>query len=178
MTARERSRIQTRERVVRAARELFLAQGFSGTTVRDIADRAGVSVGSVMVVGDKNALLVEVFDTLIAAEHDAVAVPTGETPARRALDLVRPFIRIFTTHSDLSRTYAATLVSGGHAAGVFAELARRLIDEFVAAGATPGQARAMHAAYLGVLFIGAGRGADHKALERELTTVFDAIGGA
>jgi len=37
----------TRNRVVEAARELFDTQGYQGTTIREIARHAGVSVGSV-----------------------------------------------------------------------------------------------------------------------------------
>jgi AcrR family transcriptional regulator len=44
---RESRKQATRERVLAAARELFQEAGYDAATVREIADRAGVSVGSV-----------------------------------------------------------------------------------------------------------------------------------
>ena len=40
-------KVATRQRVIEAARELFDTQGYQGTTIRDIARNARVSVGSV-----------------------------------------------------------------------------------------------------------------------------------
>jgi AcrR family transcriptional regulator len=176
--ARDHNRAETRQRVIRAAGELFLVDGFSGTTIREIAERAGVSTGSVMAVGDKGTLLVDVFDAFIAAAHDAAKAPTGNRVAERALDIVRPFVQIFTTHPELSRAYASTLVGGVRTAEVFDGLAARLIDEFVAAGSTSDQARAMHAAYLGTLFLSTSREPDRDVLESDLARLFTAIAGA
>ena len=44
---RQTRKNETRNRVIKAARELFDTQGYQGTTIRDIARQAGVSVGSV-----------------------------------------------------------------------------------------------------------------------------------
>src|SRR3954464_1731377 len=45
--ARQSQKEATRNRVILAARELFDEQGYQGTTIREIARQAGVSVGSV-----------------------------------------------------------------------------------------------------------------------------------
>jgi AcrR family transcriptional regulator len=45
--ARQTQKEATRRRVMEAARELFDTQGYQGTTIREIARHAGVSVGSV-----------------------------------------------------------------------------------------------------------------------------------
>jgi AcrR family transcriptional regulator len=47
LTARQSQKEATRRRVMDAARELFDSQGYQGTTIREIARGAGVSVGSV-----------------------------------------------------------------------------------------------------------------------------------
>jgi TetR/AcrR family transcriptional regulator, cholesterol catabolism regulator len=44
---RQTRKNETRNRVINAARELFDTQGYQGTTIREIARHAGVSVGSV-----------------------------------------------------------------------------------------------------------------------------------
>jgi AcrR family transcriptional regulator len=47
LTLRQTQKEATRRRVMDAARELFDSQGYQGTTIREIARSAGVSVGSV-----------------------------------------------------------------------------------------------------------------------------------
>src|SRR5437660_899671 len=47
LTPRKTQKEATRRRVMDAARELFDSQGYQGTTIREIARGAGVSVGSV-----------------------------------------------------------------------------------------------------------------------------------
>jgi len=51
-TARQTQKEGTRRRVLAAAKELFDNQGYEGTTIREIARRAGVSVGSVFTTFD------------------------------------------------------------------------------------------------------------------------------
>lgn len=52
----------TRNRVIAAARELFDTQGYQGTTIREIASHAGVSVGSVFTTfASKGEILSQVM---------------------------------------------------------------------------------------------------------------------
>jgi TetR/AcrR family transcriptional regulator, cholesterol catabolism regulator len=52
----------TRQRVIDAARELFDTQGYEGTTIREIARHAGVSVGSVFTTfASKGEILSQVM---------------------------------------------------------------------------------------------------------------------
>ncbi|MGJ7901134.1 TetR/AcrR family transcriptional regulator [Lysobacter sp. 1R34A] len=44
--SREESQAQTRARLIETARQLFVANGYAGTSIRDIADRAGYSQGA------------------------------------------------------------------------------------------------------------------------------------
>jgi len=53
----------TRNRVIDAARELFDSQGYQGTTIREIARQAGVSVGSVFTTfASKGEILSQVME--------------------------------------------------------------------------------------------------------------------
>jgi AcrR family transcriptional regulator len=71
----EEERRATRRRVVAAARRRFLAQGYSGTTVVDIAREAGVAVQSVYKAGtSKAALLQLVVDAAVAGDDEDVKV--------------------------------------------------------------------------------------------------------
>lgn len=69
----ERSRL-TRERIVAAARDLFVAQGYGVTSLQEVADRAGVAVQTVyFVFRNKRALFKDVVDTSIAGDAEPVA---------------------------------------------------------------------------------------------------------
>ena len=137
MTSREDARLATEGRVTESAEKLFLRDGFRATTVRDIAVDAGVSVGSVMKVGDKSALLVSIFDRSIARMHQDRATPEVRQSAHveseplmdRLYAALGPFLEIFASQMELAREYAAALVSGTHQSVVFEELAVVLIGE-------------------------------------------------
>lgn len=56
--ARERSRIETRKRLMEKGAELFAERGFANTRATDVAKAAGVAVGTLYLhFGDKRALL-------------------------------------------------------------------------------------------------------------------------
>ncbi|MEW2396400.1 TetR/AcrR family transcriptional regulator [Streptomyces sp. NPDC046862] len=161
----ERRRI-SREKVLAAAERLFREQGFDATTVRQIAAEAGLSSGSVMAVGDKQGLLVAIFDGWIDAVHQERDRGRSEQPSADAVDavdhvigLIEPFLEYFARDLELSREYAATIVRGRHESAIFLNLGLTLIgeiqqllsraghDEDQAGGA----ARAIYFAYLGIL---------------------------
>ncbi|ALJ19716.1 TetR/AcrR family transcriptional regulator [Microbacterium sp. No. 7] len=183
---REESRVTTRRSVLAAADHLFRERGFGMTTIRDIADASGVSVGTVMTAGDKNALLIQVFDALIEEEHARSAPRPTEGPCPdRILAHVQPFVEIFTSHPDLSRVYASILVSGTHDSELFTRLAALLRDEVGTILRTHGcadaehagiRAEAIHAAYVGALFTwSAQRRVDHDRILAQLHRTFAAI---
>ncbi|MFG1654778.1 TetR/AcrR family transcriptional regulator [Micromonospora sp. NPDC049275] len=74
----ERSR-RTREKVVEAARELFVAQGYGATSLQEVADRAGVAVQTVyFVFRNKRTLFKDVVDTSIAGDTQPIATMERE----------------------------------------------------------------------------------------------------
>jgi len=178
-------REETHARVVAAASRLFLDRGYRATTVRDVAAAAGVSVGTVMTVGDKDALLVATFDALIGELQDG----PGEEPTRTGpsaqgtpddaveavLAVVDPFLGLFATHLDLAREYGAVLMTGRHPGGVFGELVPTFLARIQAAlEAAPGGprdpaggARTVYLAYLGSLLAWAGQGTSDVSVARE-----------
>lgn len=167
---RHEQREATRAHVLAVATRMFEERGFDATTVRDIAQVADVSVGTVMAVGDKAALLVETFDRRIAEVHDKraaqAAAGTDGDVVGALLDVFAPFVEMFSANPSLAQAYAAALVSGKHRAGVFHELAvalrREISQTLQRAGQAPEEADraalAVHLAYLGTLFMSAGTG--------------------
>jgi len=177
----------TRERVLAAADRLFRERGFEAATVRNIADASGMSVGSVMAVGDKNGLLVQIFDGLIEAGHERPTPDSGDDAscAWRIVDLVRPFVSLFASRQDLSRVYASIQVSGKEPSPLFSRLAVLLVDDIAAAilrhGCTPVEAvaptaQAIYFAYIGTLFSWSARPTiDENELTDSLHATFAAI---
>ncbi|MBB2956532.1 TetR/AcrR family transcriptional regulator [Pseudoclavibacter helvolus] len=190
---RAETKQMTQSRVIDAAEQLFDRRGFAATSVRAIAEGAGVSVGTVMSVGDKGALLVCVFDRLIERAHEdrrppSVAVGTDPRSGRtrRPLDsaapldacpdrlavLTAPFVSLFTRRDDLARIYASILVSGGHESSLFSVLATRLTEEFrtvitergcTSPSEAAAKAGALYFAYVGLLFTASARRATDPA---------------
>ncbi len=82
----ERARL-TRQRLLAAARDAFVARGYAGTTMRLIAAGAGVSVPTAeLLFRTKAGLLKAAIDVAIAGDDEQVPVLDREwtTPARRA----------------------------------------------------------------------------------------------
>ena len=90
----EKSRL-TRQRILRAAYELFVDQGYGATTLQGIAARAGVAVQTIyFAFGNKASLLNELVDVTIAGDdepiptmqrdwfRDALATETAEAHLR------------------------------------------------------------------------------------------------
>lgn len=79
MGLRETNKQDKRERLSRAARELFSEQGFDDTTMRQIAERAGIGVGTIFLYApDKQGLLFLLFsDAVLDVQRQAFAsLPT------------------------------------------------------------------------------------------------------
>lgn len=108
---REQRARQTRRRIIAAAHELFLEQGYAAATVQQIADRADVAWQTVYsVFGSKPAILSAVFDVAVAGDDAPVAVSD------------RPFVRAINqaqAPSEKARIFAEHLrEAGARTAGV------------------------------------------------------------
>ena len=78
-TMRERQAQLTRDEILRAARRLFAQRGYARTSVRNVADEAGVSAQTVYdSIGSKQALVARLND-LIDAEAGIGAIVEGAT---------------------------------------------------------------------------------------------------
>lgn len=70
---------ETRRRIIEAAGELFVGQGYGATKLQEIADRAGVAVQTIyFVFRNKPSLLKELVDVAIAGDDEPV--PTMDRP--------------------------------------------------------------------------------------------------
>ncbi|MFC4114958.1 TetR/AcrR family transcriptional regulator [Nonomuraea zeae] len=89
---------ETRRRILQAALELFVGDGYGATNLQDVADRAGVAVQTIyFVFGNKRALLKELVDVTIAGDDAPVATMerpwyTGALAAETADDMLRAYV--------------------------------------------------------------------------------------
>jgi AcrR family transcriptional regulator len=104
----------TRRRIVAAAQELLLAQGYGATTLASVAGAAGVSVDTVYkAFGSKAGLLKAAYDTALAGDDEPVAMAD------------RPEFRAMVDESDGRRTvelYAAIARQLGERLGPLLEV--------------------------------------------------------
>jgi AcrR family transcriptional regulator len=102
---------QTTALILAAARDLFVAQGYTRTTIDQIADRAGVSRPTVFAnAGSKRELLKQLRDLALAGDEEAVPVIqrswyqealTEPDPERSIRLHARNMTRIFGRYADL-----------------------------------------------------------------------------
>ncbi|MFD0020650.1 TetR/AcrR family transcriptional regulator [Streptomyces sp. NPDC058382] len=190
--SRAAKREATRLKVLSSAERLFREQGFGASTIRQIATDAEVSTGTVMSVGDKDALLVAIFDTWIAAVHHGrqdrqarggMARLSPAAAGQAVMDLVEPFITYFALDLELSREYAAVIVRGTHESEVFQALARALLTELetlltrtqLAAAQAGAGARTIYFAYLGVLMTVGNGALDQRTAIAQFQEVIDFV---
>ena len=100
---REEQARRTRAAVLDAAGRCFLERGYVATTMKDVADAAGVSVQTVFGLGSKAALLLGCVDRAVVGDDEAVALAARE-----------PFLRFVESDelaakldalADLARSY-------------------------------------------------------------------------
>ena len=100
---REEQAKRTRVAVLDAAGRCFVDRGYAATTMRDVAEAAGVSVQTVFGQGSKAALLLGCVDRAVVGDDEELALSARE-PFRRfveAPDLVDKFAAL----RDLARRY-------------------------------------------------------------------------
>ncbi|CAM3891616.1 TetR/AcrR family transcriptional regulator [Kibdelosporangium persicum] len=97
--------LETRAEIARAARRLFVAQGWAATSVRDVAREAGVSVPTVYsVYGNKTGLALAVADSADLAADGQRMVEELETeadPSRQLAAMIGYDRRLFERSGDV-----------------------------------------------------------------------------
>lgn len=126
---REAQARETRRSILDAAHELFIAVGYTATTIQAIAARAGVAVQTVYAAfGTKRELLRQLIETTITGDDDALPITeraevqavAAEPDARRRAELdaalcrsvterVAPLVRVAEEAAASDPELAATM---------------------------------------------------------------------
>lgn len=149
----------TRERMLEVAGALFGERGYAGTTMRAVADGAGVSLGLAYRYFDgKSALVAAIYDRLAARFAAEVRLPEGSWAERglgaldAALVVLEPHRRtlavLFAGSAEAPELSPALAPSAARVRAVFAEAVSGATD-------VPPEAqvlgRSLYLAHLGVL---------------------------
>ncbi len=133
MSLREKKKLETRERIRAAAADLFTRRGYAAATMRQIAQRAHVGLGTLFnYAEDKRDLVFLIFNEELNAITDvALAAPRPEQP------LIEQLLAVFRVHyrwlgekPALARILLQelTFYSSGKQAATFLGIRKRLID--------------------------------------------------
>lgn len=88
-TVRSEQAAATRRRLLAAAAECFAENGYAGTSLRMIADRAGVSVETVQLNGPKAGLILAAYEQAFAGDEGQISLLERE-PVRSLLAATDP----------------------------------------------------------------------------------------
>lgn len=105
---RERKKLARRGRIVESAWELFREKGFEAATMREIAERADVGVGTVFVYAkSKSDLLVLVYWEAIreTVRRAFTSLPKGGTLADELTHVFTKLFDMYARDTELSRAY-------------------------------------------------------------------------
>jgi TetR/AcrR family transcriptional regulator, regulator of autoinduction and epiphytic fitness len=133
-STREAQARRTRRRILDAATAVFLDRGFAGATMRQVADRAGVSVPTVeSLFGTKARLLKAAIDVAIAGDDEPISVldRPWATDAAAAERLEEFLARVATVLAEAQQRSARLVVVCLEAADVDPSL-RSLADDRLA----------------------------------------------
>lgn len=129
---REQNRLDRAERIREAASSLFKRHGYGSATMRQIAKRAHVGLGTLFnYADDKRDLVFLIFNEELARLTEAAfAANKGKDLIGRLLAIYRCHYDYFGSKPELSRILLQelTFYSSGKQAGAFLQTRRRLID--------------------------------------------------
>ena len=130
---RERKKLATRDRIRAAAAELFTRHGYGAATMRQIAQRAHVALGTLFnYAEDKRDLVFLIFNEELNAITDvALAAPRpGQALVDQLLAVFRVHYRWLAGKPALARILLQelTFYSSGKQAATFHGIRKRLID--------------------------------------------------
>lgn len=158
MAVRQQESRRRREAVFAATWELVEAHGFSAVTLRQVAERAGVALGTIFLyAANKDELLLQVFGERLAGRWDSfLTASEGEPPLRRVEAFYDDCLTMFFDNVDSIGAYYALLLR--YPTTKFPEVVdlrarlRRILREAEADGSlrTVSDAAALELAYYGV----------------------------
>ncbi len=121
----ERGR-RTRDGLVAAASEVFQERGFNDTRMSDVAERAGVSHGTVYVYFDsKQAVLSAVVAQMLDDIGDYLRAGEADDAAGRIAEANLRYLRVYTRHARLLQVVEEVATADADFAALLADFRAR-----------------------------------------------------
>ena len=111
----------TRDGILDAAQRLFAAQGFSGTTIKQIGGEAGVNTALLYYYfGDKERLYHAVLERLVGrlVSRTLASLQADASPPARIRGFIEAQVATFVSHPELPRLFMREMLDHGAAHAV------------------------------------------------------------
>jgi len=118
---------ETRAAIARAAQELFLERGYDATTMRAVADRAGVSVGNAYYYFESKQRLVQAFYDRVQDDHARASEPVlarRRTLASRLEGVLLAWVDVAEPYHSFAGTFFTTAADPRSPMSPFSEESR------------------------------------------------------
>lgn len=114
MGRREQNKVEKRERVRRAAWELFTTKGYDATTTKDVAERAGIATGTLFLYASdkKDLLFLVMHDRLARTVDEAFDTLSGGTLEAQLLHVFGTLFRMYARHPKIAMAFVRTVPQG------------------------------------------------------------------
>jgi len=125
--------LATAQRIAESAADLFFTNGYADTTIAQIAERAGVAVGTVMLhFGSKSDLATAAFANRIASTVEIASETITGSSIRTDLDaFVRPLFQWYDLHRPVvGELLKEALFSDGQWAAYYANIVENTVVTF------------------------------------------------
>jgi AcrR family transcriptional regulator len=129
---RERSKRERQDRIIMAARNMFAEYGYDATTLRQVAERAGLGLGTLFnYISDKRDLIYLVFNREVSVACDAalLAPRPWQSFTEKILSMVEPNYRLFGSEPVLSRILLSEILQ--HTPGLHLAEHTAIRDRFI-----------------------------------------------
>lgn len=153
---------EKQQAILRAATEVFCAQGFEAASMQAVAERAGVAKGTLyLYVQSKGDLIERVFEYCNLSDVRACQAGLDEIDGalNKLCRRVENAVRWAVAHPEMSRIERMILAAPRYQHGRYCEQKRQAayVDQILEAGIASGELRDMPRQLMGEIFFGIGR---------------------
>ena len=157
-----RSGIETKKKIVDAAREIFSSKGYVAANMREIAQAAGTSVGGVYLYFKNKE---ELYKSLISEKRSSLngMIETSSEQARTAAEALSAFVKLYLDYASKHKEFILLhirehgFVFGNRKKKFFRQQVNHL-DKIIKKGILAGEFRECNSRDLSKIIVGSLRG--------------------
>jgi AcrR family transcriptional regulator len=159
----KRSGLESRKRIINAAMDVFFRHGYAESNIRDIAKKAGISVGSIYLYFKNKE---ELYKTLITDKRREIGEATTLTveQAESATEAITEYLRVYLRYALKHKHFILLHIKehgfsfGTNEKRLFFLKQRKLIEKIILHGIQKGEFRKCNARETAKIILGSLRG--------------------